>query len=269
MEFRKILSLSLSGLLLFMSLATLCIAQEQQQETETHLTVRALAADAKFIGSSMGGAKITIKNAENGEILDFGVTEGGTGNTNLLMRTPKKRYMDISDETAAKYETTLILNKPTLVTIEAEAPQNQLQSTIKASKQLWLIPGKHITGDGIIIEIPGFSVDIVEPRTPSSTSTANENEAGGGVTIRANIVMMCGCPTSDGGLWDSQKFDTQAIVYRDNKKIGEFPLNNTSNSSEFTGIFKPTQKGVYLVTVYAFDPRTGNAGVDKTSIIVR
>jgi len=236
----------------------------QGQESETNIIVRARAADAKFIGSSMGGAMITIRNAQSGEILDFGLTEGSTGNTNLLMRTPKERYMDISSDGAAKFETTLLLNEPTLVTIEASAPQVQPQSTIKATKQLWLIPGKHITGDGIIIEIPGFSVDIVEPRTHSSAPADDK-----GLTIRANIVMMCGCPTSDGGLWDSNEFDTEAIVYKNHKKVGVFPLSNSENSSEFEGEFKPAEPGVYRITVYAFDPRTGNSGVDKTSVIVR
>lgn len=251
-------------ILLVTALPSIFAENTRAQETETNIVVRAIAADAKFIGSSMGGAMITIRNAQNGEILDFGITEGSTGNTNLLMRTPKERYMNISSDDAAKFETTLLLTKPTLVTIEAEAPQVQPQSTIKATKQLWLIPGKHITGDGIIIEIPGFSVDIVEPRAHSSASVDNK-----GLTIRANIVMMCGCPTSDGGLWDSNEFDTEAIVYKNNQKVGIFPLSNTQNSSEFEGVFKPAEPGVYQITVYAFDPRTGNSGVDKTSIIVR
>jgi hypothetical protein len=30
---------------------------------------------------------------------------------------------------------------------------------IKSSTQMWLIPGGDITGEGVVIEVPGFSVD--------------------------------------------------------------------------------------------------------------
>ena len=52
--------------------------------TETHIIVRAKAKDAKFIGSSLGGAYVIIKNKMTGEILAKGKTQGSTGNTDLI-----------------------------------------------------------------------------------------------------------------------------------------------------------------------------------------
>ncbi|HEX6202874.1 MAG TPA: hypothetical protein VF100_07720, partial [Thermoanaerobaculia bacterium] len=48
---------------------------------ETAVTVRVLSRDAKFVGSSMGGARVTIRDAETGTLLAEGVTAGSTGDT--------------------------------------------------------------------------------------------------------------------------------------------------------------------------------------------
>ena len=40
----------------------------------------------------------------------------------------------------------------------------QRQSVAKTTVQTWLIPGRHITGDGVMVEIPGFAVNIAAPR---------------------------------------------------------------------------------------------------------
>jgi hypothetical protein len=49
---------------------------------------------------------------------------------------------------------------------------------------MWLIPGKHIVGEGIIIEVPGFSVDA---QIPEKLKLAN-NRAD--IPIQASIVMI-------------------------------------------------------------------------------
>jgi hypothetical protein len=48
--------------------------------TETTIIIRAKAKDAKFIGSSIGGAHVVVKHQLTGEILAQGKTEGSTGN---------------------------------------------------------------------------------------------------------------------------------------------------------------------------------------------
>ena len=124
-----------------------------------------------------------------------------------------------------------------------------------------MIPGKDISGDGVVLEVPGFVVDILNPKT-HSTSEGNQ------INIRANIVMMCGCPTSDGGLWDSSEYQIKALIHHDGRKVDEVPLEFTGETNLFEAAFTPSKSGEYIVTVYAFHPNTENSGVDKTSITV-
>ena len=63
--------------------------------------IRAKANDAKFIGSSIGGAKIIVRDAVTGEILDQGMTSGSTGNTDKLMKQPQERGKALSEENTA------------------------------------------------------------------------------------------------------------------------------------------------------------------------
>ena len=110
----------------------------------THITVRVKTKDAKFMGTGIGGALVTIKDAETGELLAKGVTEGTSGNTNLIMKTPKARGVPISDQNAAKFEATLDIDEPRYVEVTAYGPLSQRQSANKASATQWVVPGKHI-----------------------------------------------------------------------------------------------------------------------------
>lgn len=130
------------------------------QAQETKVVVRAKAKDAKFIGSSIGGAMIIIKDANTGELLAKGMTSGSTGNTTKIMKEAHVRHQRITEASTAKFETSLNIDAPTFVTIEVLAPANAIQSQVKAQTQVWLIPGKHLEGEGIIIEIPGFVIDV-------------------------------------------------------------------------------------------------------------
>ncbi len=157
------------------------------EASSTKVVVRALAKDAKFIGASMGGALVIIRNSETGEILSKGLTSGGTGNTDVLMKTPIRRHSSVTDEKTAKFETTIDISEPVLATIEVSGPQGHKQASIKSSTQVWLIPGKDITGDGIVVEMPGFVVDVMAPQAHDDT---NLNDTEASVQIKAKIVML-------------------------------------------------------------------------------
>lgn len=58
--------------------------------TPTKIMIRAKARDAKFIGSSLGGAYIIVRDKTSQKILAEGKTTGGTGNTDLIMKMPKQ-----------------------------------------------------------------------------------------------------------------------------------------------------------------------------------
>lgn len=233
--------------------------------TDTDIIVRAKAKDAKFIGSSIGGAFVIIKEKLTGEILAKGKTEGSTGNTNLIMNTPKERYSSISEESTAKFMATIDIDEPIFVTIEVYAPENKKMARVNASTELWLIPGKHILGDGVVVEIPGFVVDILGPRTHQYIPLESvRNEP---LKLQANIVMMCGCPISEGGLWDSEPMEVKAIVKIDGKTVNEISLKNVSTNL-FEADMNINSSGQYELIVYAYDSRTGNTGVDKVNYVI-
>jgi hypothetical protein len=128
---------------------------------ETHLVIRAKSKDAKFVGTRMG-AHVVVRDSESGRVLAEGVTSGGTGDTGTIMIKPKTRFGAIAGG-AAKFETSIDIDEPRLVTIEVQAPSVSKGNMIKSTTQMWVIPGKDITGEGIIIEVPGFAVDAQMP----------------------------------------------------------------------------------------------------------
>lgn len=233
--------------------------------TETKIIVRAKAKDAKFIGSSLGGAYVIIKNKMTDEVLAQGKTVGSTGNTELIMKTPHKRGARISDENTAKFMATIDLDEPTFLSVEVYSPINNKQARIHASTELWLIPGKHILGDGVIVEIPGFIVDILKPRTHQYLSL--ESVKNNPFTLQANLVMMCGCTIKKGGIWDSEKIEVNAIIKRNGEQLTESELKLISTNL-FEGSFPITTPGQYEVIVYAYDMSTGNTGVDKVNYVI-
>ena len=67
------------------------------EAVQTKLVVRAKSKDAKFVGTKMGGALVVIKESETGRILAEGLTAGGTGDTEKIMKAPKTRFGHIAD----------------------------------------------------------------------------------------------------------------------------------------------------------------------------
>lgn len=232
--------------------------------TETKLMVRAKAKDAKFIGSSIGGAFVLVRNTANNEILAQGTTTGSTGNTDLIMKTPKERYASLSDDKTAGFLAVVDIDEPTFVRIEVLAPYHRKNTPVSASTELWLIPGKDILGDGVVLEISGFVVDILAPNTHQYIPLKS---IGSGLDIKANIVMMCGCPIEKDGIWDSEPLEVKAILKKDGETLSEIALENPGRNI-FSGKADITAPGYYEVTVYAYDPRTGNTGVDRINYVV-
>lgn len=240
---------------------TYIAAFQLRAQNKTTVVVRAQANDAKFIGDGMGGAMITILDTATGDTLAHGLTKGGTGDTERLVRDPVERYEQLSTPGAAKFEATLSLQQPRLVTIQAMAPYGEPHAAVTSSTQKWLIPGKDITGDGIILKIPGF---VITNRLPEKTAITT----GEPIPVRSHIVMMCGCPTSDGGLWDSSEYEIKAQLRKGGTLIKEIPLTFTGDTSLFEGTLTASDAGKYTILVYAFHPKTGNTGVAKTDITV-
>lgn len=249
--------------ILLQLLTTGAWAETEPKATPTEITVRAKAKDAKFIGSSIGGAMVIIRRADTGEILAKGLTQGSTGDTGKIMKMPRERYVPIS-EGAAGFTTTLDISEPVFLTVEVQAPYIKKQARVVAQTQTWLVPGKPIDGEGLIVEVPGMVVDLLSPQTHLYTGLDKSP-----FEIRANVVMMCGCSLTDGGLWDGSKIEVAALVKKDGENFTVVPLEIQETMNTFSAPFTASAPGVYEILVYAYDPKTGNTGVDQGSFIVK
>lgn len=229
---------------------------------ETSVMVRVQSKDAKFIGNSIGGAQVVVRDASTGEILAEGITSGSTGDTEKIMKEPRTRGKQLADPNTAGFLVRLNIEKPVFVTVEALAPVNKKQARVKSSTQLWVIPGKNIAGDGVVLEVPGFVVDILSPQTHERIGTTEE------VEITANVVMMCGCPVTPGGIWNADQYEVSAIITKDSGESNVVKLKAEEKPSTFSATTS-LSPGNYEIVVYSFDPVTGNTGLDKTNIIIQ
>jgi len=238
------------------------------QAAETRIVVTARAKDAKFIGTSMGGALVIIRDSATNELLAHGMIAGETGDTKKIMQTALSRNAALSDPRSARFETVLDIDSPRLVTVEVQAPCGQMQSRIQTQTQVWLIPGRDMAGagDGIMVEIPGFSVDVLAPQAHAKTALNNGRAR---IPVRANVVMMCGCPVEPGGVWDARLCEVAALVKRNGKPFCETTLAYAGTTSTFEGGFDVTEPGLYEICVYAYASQTGNTGVDITTVVVQ
>ncbi len=221
--------------------------------TETKIMVRAKAVDAKYIGTSVGGVRVIIEDAETGEILDQGWINGDTGSTEAIINEPIARGQVMTDEKTAGYLATLDISSPRLVRIKAIGPYGFRQSLQDASVTSWIIPGKDILGDGITLNMPGFIVDAW-----------TQVLVGGKVDIYTKATLLCGCPIFQDGPWDPDNYEATAIIMKNESKIDEVTLDFTGPVSLFSGNITITEPGHYKAIVYLFDKDTGNVGVDRT-----
>jgi len=246
-------------------IATLLFSSLSLSAAETKIMIRAKARDAKFIGSSLGGAHIIVRNKVNRQILAEGNTTGSTGNTELIMKVAKSRGASITDPQTAGFLASIDIDEPTFISIEMISPLNNKQAQAAISTELWLIPGKHILGDGIILEVPGFIIDILKPRThqyiPLNTIKGKPFQ------FQANIVMMCGCVIEKGGVWNSDEIEVKGILKKDGKYIKEVTLSLISTNL-FEGSDMLNTPGNYELTLYAYHEKSGNTGVDKVNYVV-
>lgn len=229
----------------------------------TDITIRVISRDAKFIGTSMGGVQITLRDASTGELLGEGETAGGTGDTDRLMKHSQTRRDLLATDESAKFTTTLDISAPRLIEVAAKGPSVKASSANRVSATQWILPGKHLTGgDGWILEMPGFFVDAQGPET-----AVDLNGTPRMVDITADVKMMCGCPIEPGGLWDANKYEIKAQLTRNGEIAGQAEMKYAGNPSQFTVSFNIDKPGNYETLVYAYDSQNGNTGLDVVSFV--
>lgn len=251
--------------LLAVGIATVPLLGRMALAEPTAVDVRVIAKGAKFIGTSMGGVEVVVRDAETGEILARGKTKGGTGDTGKLMKEEAVHHAPVALKDAAVFRAVVDLHAPRQLKVTARGPLGQRQAQNVASVTQWVVPGKPITGgDGLVLELPGFVVDVLDPPAHKKLT----REAARSLPLEANVCMMCGCPITPGGLWDAEQFQVAGIVRRNGKKVGTVPLEYAGATSRFEAVLKLDRPGAYEVTVFAYDPENGNTGVDTTTFIV-
>lgn len=246
------------------SLAQAQDADSNADAIPTRIVIRAVSNDAKLIQDPVGGARITIRNAETGDVLAEGLQRGNSGSTDRIMREPHARGATIYDvPDAAHFDTTLALSEPTPVEVVAEGPLGYPHAVQRASATTLLVPGRDVTGDGLVLTLHGFIVEVLEP---SSGATVRTTSSGDTVEIRARVRMMCGCPTRPGGLWDASRYDIRGQLLRDGVVVAEEPLDFTGTTSEFAGTLATPDGGATAVRVVATDADRVNFGVHTVDL---
>jgi hypothetical protein len=240
-----------------------CLAGSGARAEPTQIEVRVISKGAKFVGTSMGGVAVTLRDADTGELLVQGVTAGGTGDTARIMQTEQRHHAPVSTADAAAFRATLDLAASRRIEVTALGPLAQRQAANSVSSTMWVVPGKHVKGgDGWLLELPGFAVDVLAPPAHQRLHGAPT------VPIRANVVMMCGCPIEPGGPWDASRFEVAAVVSRNGAKLREVPMRYAGETSQFAAELAALEPGAYEVLVYAHDPANGNTGLDRTAFVV-
>lgn len=216
---------------------------------ETRVMIRARAVDAKFIGDQMGGVQITLTEVLSGTLLSSGVIKGGTGSTDRIMRKPQERRGLLSDEKTAGFEAVLDLKRPTLVRAVAYGPLGKPQSAVQVTSTMWLLPGRHILGDGWVLPFPGL---VIEPSLVPMAA---------GPKLSAQVMLMCGCPLEPGGEWDANNYTVVASLLTPTGVAATSTLAYAGEPSRFAATLPEVPAGTYTLRVVATDAKTLNSGV--------
>lgn len=229
----------------------------------TQVTVRAVASDAKVIGTNVGGARVRIEEVPSGRVLAEGLQRGGTGDTELIVQAPRERGSTVyGTEGAAAFRTTLNLEAPTLVDVTAIGPLGSEPPHYRASRRMLLIPGHDVTGEGIVLELSGFTVELLTPSEPVA------NPTGTSLAVRARVTMLCGCGTEPGGMWNADRYTIEARLLRDGRPVVRTGLSFAGTMSTYEGTLDPPEPGSYTLQVLAIDAERANFGRAEIPVVV-
>lgn len=227
----------------------------------TRVVTHVVTHDAKLIGSAVGGVRVIIRDVATGRVLAEGLHEGSTGDTKRIMQEPRRRGDTLfATADGARYEASILLAAPTMVEISAEGPLGYPDQMARATKRLLLLPGRDVGGDGIVLELHGYLIDMLTPDTTRALSASVP------LPVRARVRLLCSCPTQPGGLWEVH--DVIARLVRDGTVIREAPLAYAGEQSVYTGDLARVDPGAYVLEVIAATPGTATFGVVRRRVTV-
>lgn len=229
--------------------------------TATRVVTHVVTHDAKLIGTAVGGVRVSIREAATGRLLAEGRQEGGTGDTRRIMQEPRKRGEEIfTVGDGARYEATITLTEPTMVEVTAEGPLNYPDQMARASTRLWIFPGRDVTGDGVVLAMHGYVIDLLAPDTTVALRASSR------ISVRARVRMLCSCPTQPGGMWEVG--DIVARLVRDQTVVREAKLAYAGEASTYAGEIEVPGAGRYALEVLAANPGAATFGIVRRWVSV-
>lgn len=237
------------------ALASPFLSREASAQT-TRVNVRVVSHDAKIIGDGVGGARVVVRDPSTGRVLAEGIQRGGTGDTQSIVREPHARGQAVYEAPgAAVFTAEFELDAPKVLEFIGEGPLGYEHAMQRAVKRMLVVPGEDILGDGVLLELHGFIVELIEPKTPA---------AGGTVTVTARVRMLCGCPHTLGGLWDAERISVKARLYEGSRVIREAILEYAGEPNMFTGAISLQDAGPNArLVVLANDADRANFGMSR------
>lgn len=230
----------------------------------TDVEVRVLARGAKFIAGYSASARITLTDADTGEVLAQGMTQGTTGDTQRILQGGKDGDGRRASGDSAVFRTTLDLDAARRITASATGPLAQPQSATTVTSTQWVLPGRHVTaGDGWVLELPGLIVDVAQPVAYEWV------EKGKTVPLQAAVTMMCGCALSVDGPWRAGETEVEVHVTVNGKREPVRKMSFDPATGRFGAEMVAQTPGVYEVEVRAWAAASNNAGVGRTAFFVR
>jgi hypothetical protein len=228
--------------------------------TPTRFVAHVVTHDAKLIGTTVGGVRVTVREAATGRELVSGLHLGATGDTKRIMQDPRVRGDSLfAGRDGARFEATLPLAVPTLVDVIAEGPLGYPDQLVSSTKRLLLVPGRDLTGDGIVLEMHGYVLDILAPDTTTAVPSGSD--------VKARVRMLCSCPTEPTGMWRVEQL--HARLWQGNAIVGEVPLAYAGEPSTWSARLPRVAAGRYTLEVVAASPKSATFGVVRRTLTVR
>lgn len=234
----------------------------------TTILVRVVSHGAMVLGKEVGGARVTITDVATGQILATGLQQGEAGDQNQIMRTPRLlEEAHYTSRPSAAFVATLDLRAPTLVEIAAEGPLAFPTSAQRITTRTWLIPGHDLTGDGIVLPLYGYIIQIEHPKPTGAGLIAKDD-----VMLRASVRTLSGGLVRPHGDWDSRKVHIYGEVLIGSQVRERLQLFYSGDKATFEAPFfvplaKDAPDGLTL-RVVAADPAGGNFSVTEASFPV-
>jgi hypothetical protein len=192
--------------------------------------VRVIAKDGKFLGDDIGGALVTLRDAQTKELLAEGITSGGSGlnGPGGVMCAILRRGEPLPTTGASEYTAHLQLDRPRRIEITAYGPLGALQSAMMCG-----CPISYEREQSAIIcpELP----DDQQPWLPDEFQVAAVVRGQSGAPLEIPLRFM-DIPPAD-------------------------------RPGQFAGVWSSPPQGIYEITVYAYQKMTGNTGVDVATFI--